>query len=55
VTVAVAAGQFVVPVAYPSDLWRGVNMVQVRSGTLAAPVAQTAGAVINLVRRSEML
>jgi hypothetical protein len=55
VTVQAAAGQFIVPLADPSYVWRGVNMVQVRSGTLGAPVVQVAGAVINLVTRSEML
>jgi len=55
VTVTAAAGQFVIPLADPSYLWRGVNLVQVRSGTAAAPVNQVAAAVINLVTRSEML
>jgi hypothetical protein len=55
VTVAAAAGQFVVPLAEPSYIWRGINMVQVRSGTAAAPVSQAVGAVVNLITRSEML
>jgi hypothetical protein len=36
-------------------MWRGVNMVQLRSGTSAAPVNQVAAAVVNLVTRAEML
>ena len=55
ITVTAAAGQFVIPLADPSYLWRGINMVQVRSGTAALPVNQAAGAVVNLVTRSEML
>ena len=54
VTITAAAGQFVIPLADPSYLWRGINMVQVRSGTASAPVNQAAGAVVNLVTRSEM-
>ena len=50
-----AAGQFVIPLADPSYLWRGVNMVQVRSGTASVPVNQVAAVVVNLVTRSEML
>ena len=55
IAVTAAANQFVVPLADPSYLWRGINMVQVRSGTLAAPTIQAAGAIVNLVTRSEML
>ena len=55
VTVTAAAGQFVVPVADPSYVWRGINMVKVRSGTAAAPVNQAAAATVNLVTRSEMI
>ncbi len=55
VTITAAAGQFIIPLADPSYLWRGVNLVQVRSGTLAAPVNQVAAAVVNIVTRSEML
>jgi hypothetical protein len=55
ITIQAAAGQFVIPLADPSYLWRGINMVQVRSGTAGSPVTQTAGATINLVTRSEML
>lgn len=53
VTVTAAAGQFVVPVANPSYVWRGINMVKVRSGTAAAPVNQAAAATVNLVTRPE--
>jgi hypothetical protein len=55
VTVQAAAGQFVVPFAAPSYLWRGINMIQVRSGTAAVPVNQAAQAVVNILSRSEML
>lgn len=55
VTVQAAAGQFVIPLADPSYLWRGINMVKVRSGTASAPVNQAAAATVNLVTRSEMI
>jgi hypothetical protein len=55
VTITAAAGQFIIPLLDPSYLWRGVNLLQVRSGTLAAPVNQVAAAVVNIVTRSEML
>lgn len=55
VTIQAAANQFIIPLANPSYLWRGVNLVQVRSGTLAEPVNQVAAATINLITRSEML
>ena len=55
VTIFAAAGQFIIPLLDPSYLWRGVNLLQVRSGTLAAPVNQVAAAVVNIVTRSEML
>jgi hypothetical protein len=55
VTIAAAAGQFVIPLADPSYFWRGINMVQVRSGTSGSPVNQVAAAVVNLVTRSELL
>ena len=41
--------------ADPSYLWRGINMLQVRSGTAGSPVNQVAAAVVNIVTRSEML
>jgi hypothetical protein len=55
VTITAAAGQFIIPLLDPSYLWRGVNLVQVRSGTAGAPVNQVAAAVVNLITRSEML
>ena len=55
VTIFAAAGQFVIPLLDPSYLWRGVNMVQVRSETAGSPVNQVAAAVVNIVTRSEML
>jgi hypothetical protein len=54
-TVKTGAGQFVIPLADPSYVWRGINMVKVRSGTAGAPVVQVVAAVVNLVTRSEML
>ena len=55
VTITAAAGQFIIPLADPSYLWRGINMLQVRSGTAGSPVNQVAAAVVNIVTRSEML
>jgi hypothetical protein len=52
---AAVANVFIVSQALPSYLWRGINYVKIRSGTLAAPVVQAAGAVINIMTRSEML
>jgi hypothetical protein len=55
ITLTAAASQFIIPLAIPSYFWRGINMVQVRSGTAGDPVVQSGGAVINLISRSEML
>jgi hypothetical protein len=55
VTIEAGAGQYVIPLNVPSYLWRGINMVQVRSGTSGTPVNQAAAAIVNLVTRSEML
>lgn len=55
VTITAAAGQFIVPLSVPNYDLRGVNMVQVRSGTAAAPVVQTPGCTINLVCRNEQI
>jgi len=41
----VAAGQYI---AVDPTLWRGVYSLKLRSGTSAAPVAQTAGATLQL-------
>lgn len=43
-----AAGQYV---AVDPALWRGVNMVKVRSGTSGAAVNQTADRVLSLIVR----
>lgn len=43
-----AAGQYI---AVDPALWRGVVAVKVRSGTLGAPVNQTANRTISLVTR----
>jgi hypothetical protein len=55
VTITAAAGQFLMLPNHPSYDWRGINMVQVRSGTVVSPVNQVAAATINLITRSEML
>ena len=55
VTITAAAGQFIIPLLDPSYLWRGINMIQVRSGTAGSPVNQTVAAVVNIATRSEML
>lgn len=55
ITIQASAGHFVIPLADPSYLWRGINMVQVRSGTAGSPVNQVVAAVVNLVTRSEMV
>lgn len=52
ISITAAAGQFIQMTSY---LWRGMNMFQVRSGTAAAPVAQSAGAVITLIARPEQV
>jgi hypothetical protein len=46
---ATAAGAFV---AIDPTIWQGVNMLTVRSGTLASPVVQTGGATVTLVTRA---
>lgn len=45
-SLAVAAGQYI---AIDDDLWMGVNLLKIRSGTNALPVAQTADRVLTLV------
>lgn len=52
VTVMAAAGQFIQMTSY---LWRGMNLFQIRSGTAAAPVTQSAGAIITLIGRPEIV
>ena len=52
VSFVAGANQFIWLTSY---MWRGINMVQVRSGTLAAPVAQAAGAVVTLIARPEIV
>ena len=54
-SVTAAANQFVIPVLEPSYLWRGINMVKVRSGTSGTPVVQSGGTIVNLVTRNENL
>ena len=46
--IAVAAGQYV---AVDPTMFRGVNMMKLRSGTSASPVNQGAGAAISIVNR----
>lgn len=48
VSVTAAAGQYI---AIDPTLWRGINMIKVRSGTAAAPVNQTADRVLTLVTK----
>lgn len=55
IDIKVAAGQFIMPLASPSYGWRGINMIQVRSGTAGVPVNQAADRIVNIVTRSEML
>lgn len=45
----VAPAQYI---AVDPTLWRGVNAVKVRSGTLGSPVVQVAQAILKLVTRS---
>ncbi|MFX8992063.1 hypothetical protein ABTN16_19290, partial [Acinetobacter baumannii] len=47
-TLTVAAGQYI---ALDPVLWRGVNLIKVRSGTSASPVNQSAAATLTLVAR----
>lgn len=49
VTFQAAAGQYI---AVDYAQWGGVAMLQVRSGTVGAPVNQTSAAVIGLVART---
>lgn len=55
VTVTAAANQFILVASFPAYLWRGINMIKVRSGTAASPVNQTSSAVITLVGRPEIV
>jgi hypothetical protein len=48
VSYTVAAGQYI---AIDPALWRGINMIKVRSGTSGAPVNQTADRTLNLIVR----
>jgi hypothetical protein len=43
-----AAGQYI---AIDPTLWRGINMIKIRSGTVGAPVNQTAARTLTLVTR----
>jgi hypothetical protein len=55
VSITGAAGQFLILPKYPSYIWRGVNLLKVRSGTSGSPVNQVAAATVTLITRSEML
>jgi hypothetical protein len=48
------AGAFIAFVTHPSNAWRGINMLKVRSGTAAVPVVQTPGATITLIGRPDI-
>ena len=45
----VAAGQYI---AVDPALWRGVNALKLRSGTISSPVVQASNATLNLVART---
>jgi hypothetical protein len=47
-----AAGQ---QIMLTSNLFRSINMFKIRSGTLVAPVVQSAGATITLIGRPEQI
>lgn len=51
VAITASANQFV---QIDPAVWRGINMVKVRSGTSSAPVNQGADALVGLVVRSEL-
>jgi hypothetical protein len=55
VTFQAAGGRYISIQNYPSYLWRGINMVKVRSGTSAAPVNQGQQSIVNLATWAEML
>ena len=55
VKVVGAAGQFLMLPALPPYVWRGLNMLQLRSGTAVSPVNQVAQAIVNVVTRREQL
>jgi hypothetical protein len=48
VSYTAAAAQFI---AIDPAIWRGINMIKVRSGTSGAPVNQTADRTLNLIVR----
>ena len=48
VSVTAAAGQYI---ALDPAIWRGINHIKVRSGTLAAPVNQSADRTLTLQTR----
>ena len=52
VSVIAAAGQFIQLTNY---MWRAINMIQIRSGTLAAPVVQVAAAIVVMIGRPEIV
>jgi hypothetical protein len=45
---AAAASQYI---AIDPTLWRGINMIKIRSGTLASPANQTGDQILTLVAR----
>jgi hypothetical protein len=48
VSYTVALGQYI---AIDPTLWRGINMIKVRSGPVGTPVPQTADRILTLVTR----
>jgi len=54
-TTNAGAGRFIMSSQYPSFVWRGINMIQARSGATAAPVNHVAQAIVNIIARYEAL
>lgn len=48
VSIAAAAGQYI---ALDTAIWRGINLIKLRSGTSGAPVNQTADRALILVTK----
>jgi hypothetical protein len=55
ISITAAAATFIMLIGEASFNWRGINMIQVRSGTVGVPVNQGADRIVNLITRSEML
>jgi hypothetical protein len=55
IEITVGESQFVALVNVPNNVWRGVNLFKVRSGTSGSPVDQVAEAIVNLIGRPEVM